>query len=179
MNDAEAHERHLSVCHRTGRFVTIETRHWPPDRTLTHLTFTSPVSFPVDNNDQQAAACLRRCTCDFFSFSDGVHYLHSAGWDGPRHPEEVSACSAPAVLTHRVCFRESAVCAACVQVQSRGPWVVCQHRPGVDHHRGVGDALVFVPADGSQRPLHLWPPRLQWIQICWVNVRFFQTEVLS
>lgn len=43
---------------------------------------------------------LRRCTCEFFSFSNGVHYLHFAGWDGPRHTEEVSASSTPVSLAH-------------------------------------------------------------------------------
>lgn len=42
----------------------------------------------------------------------------------------------------------------CVKVQSRGAWFVCEQCPRVDHHRGVGVALVFVPADSSQRPLH-------------------------
>lgn len=71
-----------------------------------------------------------------------------------------------------VCVSDKYLCVLCVKVQSRGPWIVCEHCPRVDHHRGVGDAVVFVPADSSQRPLHLWPHCLQWIQICWVNVSF-------
>ena len=43
----------------------------------------------------------------------------------------------------------------CVKVQSRGSWYVCQHRPRVGHHRGVGDAVEFVPADGAQRPVNI------------------------
>lgn len=45
---------YLCLCYRTGKFVTIETRHWPQDRMLMHLIFTSPVSFPVNNNDRWA-----------------------------------------------------------------------------------------------------------------------------
>lgn len=104
-------------------------------------------------NRQEPA--LRRCTRELFSFSDGVHYLHFAGWDGPRHTEKVSASSTPVFLIHRVCFRGITACVLCAKVQSRGPGIVCEQCPRVDHHRGVGVALVFVPADGAQRPLHL------------------------
>lgn len=43
----------------------------------------------------------------------------------------------------------------CVKVQSRGSGIVCEHRPRVGCHRGLGNAVEFVPADGSQRPLHV------------------------
>lgn len=69
-----------------------------------------------------------------------------------------------------LCQIKRRVCRLCVKVQSRGPWSVCQHRPRVGHHWGLGDVAEFVPADSAQRPLHLRPHRLQWIQICWVNV---------
>lgn len=57
-----------------------------------------------------------------------------------------------------------------LKVQSWGSGTLCQHCSRVGHHRGLGDAVEFVPAGCAQRPLHPWPHCLQWIQICWVNV---------
>lgn len=113
--------------------------------------------------------------CTFlFLISNGFHYLYFTGWDGPRHSEKVGT---PA---HLSCFKtkykhlsnvQQWACGSClcVKVQSRSSWAVCQHCPGVGHHRGLGDALEFVSVDCSQRPLHLRSHCLQWIQICWVN----------
>lgn len=72
---------------------------------------------------------------------------------------------------------KSCVLCVCVKVQPRGSGTVCEHRPRVGCHRGLGNAVEFVPADGSQRPLHLWPHCLQWIQICWVNITFYPLRV--
>lgn len=157
---------------RTGRFVTIGTLRWHRGRTWTLLIFTSPVSFPVNDSSQQA--WLMRRTFDLMSSSNGFYHLHPAGWDGARHAEEVSAPSSPVISWLAVCVSGEELCSVCVcvKVQPRGSGVVCEHRPRVGCHRGLGYAVEFVPADGSQRPLHLWPHCLQRIQICWVNISF-------